>query len=75
MIRVKFFDFLMQNLNTLFVQVASPEASVEEKASRGLLAIFLVILIPVLIVLFFLIRFIYRQTIGKKLKTTVSRGL
>jgi tetratricopeptide (TPR) repeat protein len=72
LIRVKLFDFLMQNLNTLFVQVASPESSVEEKASRGLLAIFLVILIPVLIVLFFLIRFIYRQTIGKKLRTTVA---
>lgn len=71
MIRVKLFDFLMQNLNTLFVQVAASEDSVEEKASKSLLAIFLVILIPVLIALFFLIRFIYRQTIGKKLKTTL----
>ena len=31
----------------------------------------LLILIPVLVVLFFVIRFIYRHTIGKKLKTTV----
>ncbi len=72
MIRVKLFDFLIQNLNTLFVRVAASEDSVEEKASKGLLAIFFIILIPVLIVLFFLIRFIYKQTIGKKLKTTVS---
>lgn len=71
MIRVKLFAFLIQNLNTLFVRVAASEDSVEEKASKSLLAIFLVILIPVLIALFILIIFIYRQTIGKKLKTTV----
>ena len=71
MIRVKLFDFLIQNINILFVQVAASGDSVEEKASKSLLAIFLVILIPVLIALFFLIIFIYRQTIGKKLKTTI----
>jgi len=71
LIRVKLFDFLIQNLNTLFVRVAVSEGSVEERASKGFIALFLVILIPVLIALFFLIRFIYRQTIGKKLKTTV----
>ena len=71
MIRVKLFAFLIQTLNTPLLQVAASEDSVEEKASRSLLAIFLVILIPVLIALFFLIRFVYKQTIGKKFKTTV----
>jgi tetratricopeptide (TPR) repeat protein len=71
LITIKLFDFLIRNFNILFVQVAASEGSVEEKASKGLLAIFLVILIPVLIVLFLLIRFIYKQTIGKKLQTTV----
>ncbi len=73
MIRVKLFDFLIQNLNTIFVQLAVSEGSVEERASKGFIAVFVVILIPVLIALFFLIRFIYRQTIGKKLKTTVMQ--
>jgi tetratricopeptide (TPR) repeat protein len=71
-IGVKLFDFLIQNVNTLiFVQATVSEGSVEERASKGFLAIFVVILIPVLIALFFLIRFIYRQTIGEKLKTTI----
>ena len=72
MIRVKLFDFLIQNFNTPFVQVAASGYSAEEKASKSLLAVFLVILIPVLIALFCLIIFIYRRTVGKKLRTTVA---
>jgi len=41
------------------------------QVEKGLLAIFLLIFIPALIALFFLIRFIYRNTIGKKFKTTL----
>ena len=70
-VTVKLFDFLIQNFNTQFVQIAASGDSVEEKASKGLLAIFLLILIPVLIILFFVIRFIYRQTIVKK-RGTIS---
>ena len=71
MIKINFVNLLIAYLNTPFVQGVALEGSVEEKASKGLLALFLLILIPVLVVLFFVIRFIYRNTIGKKLKTTV----
>jgi tetratricopeptide (TPR) repeat protein len=66
------FDFLIRNGDSPLIRVAASEDSVEEKASKGLLAIFLLILIPVLIALFFFARFLYRQTVGKKLKTTVT---
>jgi len=72
LITIKFVDLLISYLNTPILQVAASGDSVEEKASKGLLVIFLLILIPVLIGLFFVIKFIYRQTIGKKLKTTVT---
>ena len=71
MIRVKLFDFLIRNFNTPFIRIAASGDSVEERASKSLLAVFLVILIPVLIALFCLIIFIYRRTLGKKLRTTV----
>ena len=71
MIKIKFVNFLIAYLNTPFVQGVALEGSVEGNASKGLLALFLLILIPVLVVLFFVIRFIYRHTIGKKLKTTL----
>lgn len=70
LITINFID-LLSYLNTPSVQVAALEGLVEERASKGLFAIFLLILIPVLVILFFVIRFIYRHTIGKKLKTTV----
>jgi tetratricopeptide (TPR) repeat protein len=41
-------------------------------ASKGLLVLSLVIVIPLLVALFFLIRFVYHHSIGKKLKTTVT---
>lgn len=41
------------------------------QAETGLKLIFLIILVPVLIVLFFLTRVIYRNTIGKKFETTL----
>ncbi|MBI4690739.1 MAG: hypothetical protein HY754_10830 [Nitrospirae bacterium] len=41
------------------------------QAEQGIYAIFLLISIPVLIALFFMIRSVYRHTIGEKLKTTL----
>jgi tetratricopeptide (TPR) repeat protein len=43
----------------------------EETATKGLYAIFLIIIVPLLIALFLLARFLYRHTVAKKLKTTV----
>lgn len=42
-----------------------------EQAKTGLFALFFLLLIPVLVGLFFLVRFIYRNTIGKKFQTTL----
>ncbi|HYQ47477.1 MAG TPA: hypothetical protein VEP69_00300 [Thermodesulfovibrionales bacterium] len=39
--------------------------------NKGLTALFALLSLPVLAALFFIIRFIYQQTIGKKLKTTL----
>jgi len=72
MITNNWIHLLIAYTNTPFVQSAVAEGSVEEKASKGLFALFLLILIPVLVVLYLIIRFIYRHTIGKKLKTTVA---
>jgi len=43
-----------------------------EQASNGLTALFALLAIPALIALFFLVKFIYNQTIGKKMKTTLK---
>jgi len=71
LITINCIDLLITYVNAPFVQVTASGGSLEEKASKGLLAIFLLILIPVLIILFFVIKFIYKQTLGKKLKTTL----
>lgn len=42
-----------------------------EQVKTGISSLFLVLLIPVLIALFFILRFIYRNTIGEKMKTTL----
>jgi tetratricopeptide (TPR) repeat protein len=49
----------------------SNAGSPEDQVRTGLLAIFIIILIPVLIALFFLIRFTYRNTLGIWRKTTI----
>ena len=64
---------LISRFTTPFIEEASLNvSSPENQAKTGLLVIFLIILIPVLAALFFLIRFIYKNTIGKKLKTTLT---
>ena len=42
-----------------------------EQLKTGLSTLFLLLLIPVAIALFFIIRFIYKKTIGEMLKTTL----
>lgn len=64
---------LLSRFNTPFIEETSLNvSSPENQAKTGLLVVFLIILIPVLAALFFLIRFIYKNTIGKKLKTTLT---
>ena len=43
-----------------------------EQAATGLTALFALLAIPALIALFFLVKFIYQQTIGKAMKTTLK---
>jgi len=42
-----------------------------EQLKAGLSTLFLLLLIPVAIALFFIIRFIYKNTIGEMMKTTL----
>lgn len=42
------------------------------EAGKGLLFIFLIVLVPVLVALFFLFRFLFRSTIGRRLQTTLQ---
>lgn len=43
-----------------------------EQASTGLTALFALLSIPVLVALVFLVKFIYQQTIGKRMQTTLK---
>ena len=52
-------------------EAASNPVFPEQTATKGLYAISLIVIIPLLIALFFLVRFFYRHTVAKKLKTTV----
>lgn len=69
---MRLFDSILYLTLPLIEGIALNPASPENQAKTGLLVIFLIILIPVLAALFFLIRFIYKNTIGKKLKTTLT---
>jgi tetratricopeptide (TPR) repeat protein len=42
-----------------------------EQVKTGISALFLLLLLPLVIALFFILRFIYRHTVGEKLKTTL----
>jgi tetratricopeptide (TPR) repeat protein len=68
---ITFCDFIL-NVGIPFIrETALDESLPDEKIKKGLFAISLVVLIPLLIALFFLVKYIYSHTIGKKLKTTV----
>lgn len=69
---MRLFDSILYLTLPLIEGIALNPASPEKQAKTGLLVVFLIILIPVLAALFFLIRFIYKNTIGKKLKTTLT---
>ena len=66
-----FCDFIRHTGILLAGDAASNPGFPEEKATKGLYAISLIIIIPLLIALFFLLRFLYRHTLAKKLTTTV----
>ncbi len=66
-----FCNFIWHTGVLLAGEAASNPGFPEEKATKGLYAILIIIIIPLLIALFFLVRFLYRHTVAKKLKTTV----
>lgn len=69
---MKLLDLILYLTLPLAEGIASNPAPPENQAKTGLLVVFLIILIPLLAALFFLARFIYKNTIGKKLKTTLT---
>lgn len=71
MVIFPFCDLIWRTGILLVSETASNPGFPEEKATKGLYAIFLIIIIPLLIAVFFLVRFLYRHTVAKKLKTTV----
>jgi tetratricopeptide (TPR) repeat protein len=67
-----FYDLMLHSGIPFVREVILNQNSPDEKVTKGLFALFLIIIIPLLIALFFLVKFIYKHTIGKKLKTTVK---
>lgn len=70
--------FPLQTLNTsmeyrllLIAETAIPVSPGMEQVKTGLSALFLLLLIPAAIAFFFAIRFIYRNTLGGKMRTTL----
>jgi tetratricopeptide (TPR) repeat protein len=63
--------FALQSLLPLVAETASGIPSPDRQAGTGLFYLLLIALVPVLIGLFFLLRFVYRNTIGEKMKTTL----
>jgi tetratricopeptide (TPR) repeat protein len=66
-----FWDLIWRTGILLAGDAASNPGFPEERATRGLYAILLIVIVPLLIALFFLVRFLYRHTVAKKLKTTL----
>ena len=66
-----FWDFIWRTGILFAGETASNPGFPEERATKGLYALLLIIIVPLLIVLFFLVKFLYRHTVAKKLKTTV----
>ena len=69
------FDLILERGVLLAGEVASGPAFPEEKATKGLYAISIIVVIPLLIALFFLLRFLYRNILAKKLKTLSDSDL
>ena len=55
-------------------ETALGESASNGEIKKGLFALALIIIVPVLIALFFLLRFLYKQTVGKKLRKTADEG-
>jgi tetratricopeptide (TPR) repeat protein len=64
-------DPILRVLLPFVSETATAIPSPEQQAGAGLAYLLLIALIPVVIALFFLIRFVYRNTIGEKMKTTL----
>jgi tetratricopeptide (TPR) repeat protein len=60
-------QFLLSVSGAAAPVIPSPDV----QARTGLFYLLLIVLIPVLIALFFLVRFVYRNTIGERMKTTI----
>ena len=64
-------DTLMKYGLSMAVDTGVSMSADVERAKTGITALFLGLLIPIVIVLIFIIRSIYRNTIGKRMKTTL----
>ncbi len=71
MFPVHFFDALFKYWAPLLKETAPDFAYRTEDPKQGLSMLFLLLLVPVLIAFFFIIRSVYRHTIGEKLKTNL----
>ena len=71
MFPVQSLDTLMKYSLPLIAETGIPLSPNVEQVKTGISVLFLLLLIPVAIALFFIIRFIYRNTIGAKMKTTL----
>lgn len=69
--RLIFFDLTHYFFEPLVREAALDESPPETRAAKGLMVLSVIIIIPVLTAVFFLVRFLYKQTLAKKLETTV----
>jgi tetratricopeptide (TPR) repeat protein len=68
---LRFFDLIVNFVVPLVRDTANSESISDESVKRGFYAISLFIIFPLLVVLFFVLKFVYKNTLAKKLKTTV----
>jgi len=68
---LRYFDLLANFAVPLVQDTTITESLTDQSAKRGLYALSLFIILPLLAVLFFVLKSIYKNTLAKKLKTTV----
>ena len=68
---LRFIDLIVDFVVPLVRDTAIPDGFSDESVKRGLYAISLFIVFPLSVVLFFVLKFIYKNTLAKKLQTTV----
>ena len=72
MASVTFLDLMLNFGIPLVRETAFNESIPDASTKRAVFALSFFIIVPLLVVLFFLLKFIYKHTIAKKLKTTVT---